>query len=134
MCEHLTMLTIQLNIRHLCESCVPELNAYINTVRPQPRNGPMPRVDVKGWVETILVMRSLKVFNLDFVISLDKAKLLLGKERSLSLLSGEKGRELAEDIEVRLFQELQEAKPGNGVAVRVRYGGRDKRTYEGVPC
>jgi hypothetical protein len=131
MCENMGRFTIQLNIRHLCESCSTELDTYINTIPIQ--DGPMPRVNVGEWVKTILAMKRLTEFNLDFVASFDKAKVLLGEEKSFRLLDGEKGSALAKDIERRLAEELEAASPGHNVAVQVRYGGGDERTYYGTP-
>ena len=130
-CKNMRRFTIQLSMRHLCESCLTELDTYMN-IMPLP-DGPMPRVNVREWVKTISAMKSLRGFTLDFVASFDKAKVLLGEERSFRLLAVEKVRALAEDIEQRLIEELEVASPGNDVAVQVRYGGGDERTYYGTP-
>lgn len=132
-CSRFQRLTVQNNIRHLCESCLPDLMSYLNYTGPEPHDGPLPLVDVSAWAKTIVSLTNLKWFRLDLIMSVDKENIKLCRERSYRAFSGERGRVLAEDVETRLRKEIDLRNPRRGIDLRVRYGGGDERSYRGAP-
>jgi hypothetical protein len=132
-CLNLHRLTVQINIRHLCESCLPNLMAYLNYMDPEPYDGPLPLIDVAAWAKTIVSMPKLNWFRLDLVMSVDEENTKLCRERIYEAFSSERGRVLAEDFESSLKKEIELQDPGRIGVVQVRYGGGDERSYHGAP-
>ena len=117
-----------MSIRHVCEASLPELNAYLNYMGPEPHDGPMPVVDVSEWAVTIAGMPKLMRFNMKLELGIDRERIRLGKERSLSGLSSERGRVLATDIAKRLRSAIRKLCDRN-VTVQVKYTEEAERDY-----
>jgi hypothetical protein len=132
-CFSLQRLTVQIDIRHLCESCLPGLMAYFNYMGPEPHDGPLPLVDVAAWAKTIVSMPKLDWFRLDLVLSVDEENTRLCRERIYKAFSSERGRILAEDVELSLKKEIELQDLGKVGVVQMRYGGGDERSYHGAP-
>ncbi|KAF1838119.1 hypothetical protein BDW02DRAFT_627451 [Decorospora gaudefroyi] len=119
---------IGLNLRHLCEQCLPELESYLNYSGPEPHDQVMPEVDVKEWARTIVGMEKVKVFEMNLALSADREKIRLGKERSVREFSDERGHVLAGYIEKRL-RNVVRGLCERSIALRVRYQGGHDQTY-----
>ncbi|KAH7088801.1 hypothetical protein FB567DRAFT_318359 [Paraphoma chrysanthemicola] len=132
-CRRLRGLTIQLNIRHLCESCLADFDAYFEFEGPQPHDGPLPRVDVTSWVDTIVRMPDVSRFRLDLIMASDREKVKTGRERYFRDFNAERGRVLACDVERRIKERVAELDPSHSGSIRVSYVGGNVRAYHGVP-
>jgi hypothetical protein len=127
-CEGAQKLRLTMNLRHFCEASLPELNAYLNYMGPEPHDGPMPEVDVAEWGRTIVGLTRLEMFELELVWGADRDRIRMGKERSLDGLSSERGNALALNIQRRLKGAVRDL-CDRDVVVRVRYAGEYEKNY-----
>jgi hypothetical protein len=81
-CGLLRVLTVQLHIRHLGETCAADLDAYFEYTGPQQHDGPLPQIEISAWAGTIVRLPDLDCFRLYLVMAVDKKKVRLGQERS----------------------------------------------------
>jgi len=126
--SNLRDLRLQINIRHLCESCLPELDAYFTN------DGPVPRISLEAWATTLKELPELKCFRLDLVMMADKERVRLGKEPDYRNYNDQRGRSLADKIKRKLKAELRATGARNGAPIQVRWlGGSSERTYRGDP-
>lgn len=133
-CTNIRQTTLHVNIRHVFEGNLEELEAYFSYTSPRPHDGPLPQVDVSSWVSTILTMSNLRRFRLVLAMSLDVGRVQAGTEQSFHDFSWERGRLLANDIETRLKVALYEEERISELSVvNIRYIGGDERCYEGLP-
>ncbi|KAJ4368363.1 hypothetical protein N0V83_006720 [Neocucurbitaria cava] len=128
-CSNTRHLNIQLNIRHFCESNLPELSAYLNYMGPEPHDGPLPRIDVSPWTQVIVASKHLETFELGLVLSADNEMVRTERRLNVQEFSEDRGDALARDVEQRLRVGVQEICEGRDVEIRVRYKGRDERKY-----
>jgi hypothetical protein len=128
-CISIRTLTLQINVWHLCASCITDLNTYLNH---ESDDAPMPRVDISAWVEIILRIRTIEKFRLSIVLSVDSRRATDMEDGSF-YFSTENGKALAEHVERSLKEHVDEFGTERNVAVHVRYVGIDRRTYRGMP-
>jgi hypothetical protein len=117
-CTGAQELNLTVSLGHFCEASLPELNAYLS------HDGPMPEVNVAEWARTIVGMRELTNFELNWVLSADRGRIRSKKESSPGggELSSERGRALAMDIQKRLIGAVREL-CDRKLVVRVKYKG-----------
>jgi hypothetical protein len=127
-CTNARVVDLTISLRHYCEASLPELNAYMNYMGPEPHDGPMPEVDVADWAQTIVRMPKLTKFDLYLVLGADRERIRMGMERSLGGLSGDRAHVLAANVQRRLGAAVRELS-GRSVAVQVRYRGEYEDRY-----
>jgi hypothetical protein len=132
-CVNLRRLTLQLNIWHLCDSCTAQLDVYLSINGPGPHDGPMPEIDVSLWAETIARLHSTHTVRLDIIMSLDRKRNTIAKEKEYIYFKSNKGRALAKDVERRLREHVEKMSIGREVKIFVRCVGKDERAYYGQP-
>jgi hypothetical protein len=124
-CANLRLLTVQISVRHLCESCLPDLDAYFDF------DGPLPDIDITAWAETIAHLPELKDVRLDLIMSRDRAWTPLQEELMYMYFMDDRGKKLVEDLERRLRGRVDELRPGKDIDMTVRYAGTHNRMYYG---
>jgi hypothetical protein len=124
-CLCLRSLSVQLNVRHLFESSLPDLDAYFNF------EGPLPEFDITAWTETIAHFRKIKTFRLDLIMSSDGARTPLKRELMYMYFMNSRGQMLVEHIEERLRGRVNEVQARRDIDVAVRYVGTHERVYYG---
>jgi hypothetical protein len=132
-CVNLRRLTLQLNIWHLCDPCTAQLDAYLSIDGPGPHDGPMPEIDVSLWAETIAGLQSTHTVRLDIIMSFDRRRNTIAKEKEYIYFKSNNGRALAKDVERRLREHVEKMSIGREVKIFVRYVGKDERAYYGQP-
>jgi hypothetical protein len=132
-CTNLRRLTVQMNIWHLLESCNPDLDAHLNNTGAWGLHGDqMLQFDVSIWAETIAHLCNADTVCLDFIASFDRERDSL-KAKSYVCFMKQKGRTLANDVEMRLRQRMEEMSTGREVNIVVKYVGIRERVYLGRP-
>lgn len=128
-CSNTRHLNIQPNIRHFCESNLPELSAYLNYMGPEPHDGPLPYIEVSPWTQVIVAARHLETFELGLVLSADNEMVRTERRLNVQEFSEDRGNVLARDVEQSLGDSVKEICEGRDVEIGVRYKGRDERKY-----
>jgi hypothetical protein len=131
-CSSLRVLTVQLNVWHLCAACIPDLDRFLNFEGPEPHDGPMPEVDIAAWADTITQLSRLRTFSLDIVMSIDRSRKSVVPELNYLYFITERCRALAENVGKRLRKDLYGRDRGD-IEMTVRFGGTDKRVYFARP-
>jgi hypothetical protein len=127
-CTGAREVNLTVNLGHFCEASLPELNAYLNYMGPEPHDGPMSEVGVAEWARTIAGLTKLENFELELVWGADRERIRMGKERSLGGLSSKRGRALALNIQRRLKGVVRDL-CDRDVVMRVRYAGESEKNY-----
>lgn len=117
---------LQLNIRHFCEAKLKELDAYLNSLGPEPHDGPLPDIDISPWVGMIRSLPEAASFELGLVLSEDEdaSRATMGWA-----LSDDRGNKLACDIKRKLVVAAQNISPTRNVAITLKCLGRDVRYH-----
>jgi hypothetical protein len=129
-CTSIRTLTLQVNIWHLCASCITDLDAYLSH---DSADAPMPQVDVSEWAETVLRIVTIEKFRLSIVLGADLQRDTDNMENGSFYFGAQHGKALAELVEGRLKERIEGLDAGRDVVVHVRYVGTDQRTYRGMP-
>jgi hypothetical protein len=92
----------------------------------------MHQCDVSIWADTIACLCNADTVYLDFIASFDRKRDSLTAKGYVSFME-DKGRTLANDVEARLRQQIEEVSTGREVNVVVKYVGIRERVYLGRP-
>jgi hypothetical protein len=132
-CLSLENLTVEINIRHLFESCLPDLEAYLADNESDQHGRPLNQEGVEAWVGTVIQMKALKHFRMYLVHGVDPEGTWLGDDMEYRHFSTKKGNALAKGIRHKLRKRLLAVSPQNEAIVEVRYAGRQEQRYRGLP-
>jgi hypothetical protein len=98
-CANLRRLTVQMNIWHLLNPCISDLDAYLNDTGAGENQ--MHQFDVSIWADTIACLCNADTVYLDFIASFDRKRDSLTAKGYVSFME-DKSRTLANDVEARL--------------------------------
>jgi hypothetical protein len=129
-CANLRRLTVQMNIWHLLNPCISDLDAYLNDTGAGENQ--MHQFDVSIWADTIACLCNADTVYLDFIASFDRKRDSLTAKGYVSFME-DKSRTLANDVEARMRQQIEEMSTGREVNVVVKYVGIRERVYLGRP-
>jgi hypothetical protein len=132
-CLSLENLTVEINIRHLFESCLPDLDAYLVDTESNQQGRPLNQDGVEALIDTVIQMKALKNFRMYLVHGVNPEGTWCGDDMEYRDFSTKKGNALAKGIRRKLRKRLLAVSPQNEAIVEVRYAGRHEQRYRGLP-
>ena len=128
-CTNARFVHLQLSLRHFCEAQLDEVTAYMDSVGPQPPNGPLPNIDIAPWATTIASLPEVRIVRIELVSSSDKTIERMNRAPGVWNPANERGNVVTESIEKRLIAAVKNRCPNRTIVIRVRYIGTDERRY-----
>jgi hypothetical protein len=130
-CRCLTSLTVQLDIRHVFEDSLKELDLLFQHPEGAIGRETVPQLDLVSWAETVAKLWSLKTFALQLVIGINQTQEVHNGQSEES--ERRKGEWIAKGVERQFIEQLLRMSDRNETVVEVNFFGREEEEYRGLP-